>query len=1108
MALMETLTVNLGAAVAKSVIKAWLKDDELAQAASASLVDTLSKHIPDFLARRRTAHQFDRIADTIAETLAPLIEAEFPLIDDGERISAILAVSQALDTSVISAKFLIEDNIDPLIFEERVRRNFDNKEHHLSADATNLFNIVLRECCNYIVEISSSLPKFSLATTREILKREDELLNIARKVIDELPKLASGRADHETEADRSFEIQYRREVARKLDNVELFGITISDSCRRYPLSVAYITLDLQEKGGNTAKILPIISGDADEQPGVVRATEALAASRCLLIKGQAGSGKTTLLQWVAIKAARSAFEGTLEEWNGKLPFFIELRRHVGGEMPPPERFVDHIAKSISGAMPLGWVHRRLDEGALVLVDGVDELPEAQRGKTLKWLEDLQANFQNAVFLLTSRPPTVDDESCGKWFIENSYKIYELLPMDTSDVEAFIDHWHDAACLTAGNEQTHQIKHFGEKLKQIILDNRPIRSLASSPLLCAMLCALNKDRRTQLPRNRMELYKIALEMLLDRRDQEREVFADQIPDLSTTEKSVLLQDLALWLIKNGYSDAPEDEVSSIIARKLRFMHNIRATAPRVLRHLLIRSGLLRQPVSGRIDFIHKTFQEYLAAKEVIEENSIGMLIEHSHLDLWHEVIVLAAGHAQKAQREALLQGLIERGEREPRNRYKIHLLAVASLETCVELSPETQNSLRACLDALVPPKNMSDAKALASAGDLAVPLMRRYKASRATVAAACVRTLALVGSEDALGALTLFGADGRVVVQRELIRAWPYFDVSQYAERVLASLPLENGRLLLKDLNLIPATKHLSKLSHLHIEISGKIKDLSILLEGKNLRSIAISNSLIENIAPLGECKSIFGANFTSCSRLSDISPLSKLPDLTTLFLFDCAKIADLDALSNSKLRRLYVSKCKLTSLDAIGEMEELHIVTLSAPGLEIPSLERLKKLGEIEIRNSVCKDLAWLPSSDILERVSLSNAANLSDISALEKLPNLKRLDLTSCEAVADMSVFSRAKKIARLTITGHSGIQNLKFLKECPNIRTLNLSSCPGLTSLDGIEELKGIYNINVSYCRNLRDISAIRSMKSLRFIDARGCTAIEGREIFNTLPKLMRVT
>jgi predicted NACHT family NTPase len=115
----------------------------------------------------------------------------------------------------------------------------------------------------------------------------------------------------------------------------------------------------------------------------------LAISRRLVIRGNAGSGKSTLLQWLAVRSAGRSFTGPLAAWNNAIPFFVRLRERVDHSFPAPEEFPQLIAKTIVGTMPAGWVHRQLESGrALVLVDGVDELPQAKRDELLQSLTGL------------------------------------------------------------------------------------------------------------------------------------------------------------------------------------------------------------------------------------------------------------------------------------------------------------------------------------------------------------------------------------------------------------------------------------------------------------------------------------------------------------------------------------------------------------------------------------------------------------------------------------------------------------------------------------------------------------------------------------------------
>src|SRR5699024_9946769 len=155
--------------------------------------------------------------------------------------------------------------------------------------------------------------------------------------------------------------------------------------------------------------------------------------------------------------------------------------------------------------------------------------------------------------------------------------------------------------------------------------------ATTPLLCALLCALYRDQHTALPRDRMEVYDAALRMLLKDRDQQRGIVEGV--DLSRQELVLLLQQLAKWLVVNGSSDAPVATAERQVARELAAMHRVEASSEEVFAHLLVRSGLLHSPTVDRVSFLHRTFEEYLAAEALVAEDSFPLLVKRAHDDQW-------------------------------------------------------------------------------------------------------------------------------------------------------------------------------------------------------------------------------------------------------------------------------------------------------------------------------------------------------------------------------------------------------------------------------------------------------------------------------------------
>ena len=774
-----------------------------------------------------------------------------------------LAVADAIERANISSQLLLSQDLDPLRLEDHVRAGGIPDRALLIPAAGVLFDHLLREACNYAVEIAVTLPPFTSQAARESLRRESEIIDLIYTVLSKLPDPApAGRED--TDGDLQFETQYRRTLARRLDYLELFGLDVSPLSKRYALSVAYITLSASGP-----------EADDEGEAAYLRVNEALAGSPRMLVRGDAGSGKTTLLQWLAVTSARKSFEGSLVDWNDNVPFFIQLRHYAGQTLPRPEEFVAATAPAKAGRMPEGWVHRKLDSGrALVLIDGVDELSDEDRQRARDWIFDLTAAFENVRYVVTSRPSAPED-----WLTAVDFRHCALQPMTLSDVDSFVNHWHDAirSALPDAADQVH-LDQMSAGLMAILRARPSVRNLATNPLLCAMICALHRERNEQLPEDRMELYRVALELLLERRDVERRVLADDVR-LTLKEKQIFLRDIAYWLVLNNYVDADQAAVVERITQKLPSMQRIHYDASTVFRYLLERSGLLRVPTVGRVDFVHRTFQEYLAAEEAVEQDHIGLLIGNAQQDQWREVIILAAGHASLRQREALLKGVLDRGDAEPDHRHRLHLLACACLETSPELPPELTTDVQNALSRLVPPRNMTEAQAVASAGQLAVPLLGGFRAERARVTAACVRALALVGGDDALDILSTYGDDPRSTVWQELVRTWSslWFDPIQFSSRVLANSRFSTLYHSIENLSLVPSLRYMPNLRRLRITTPLTQAALDAMSGIPSLEYLyAIVDDALTDLSAVGTFVQLQDLVVGNCLAISDLSPLSNL----------------------------------------------------------------------------------------------------------------------------------------------------------------------------------------------------------------------------------------
>lgn len=378
MTLIETLLVKLGPAVAKSILAIWLKDPNLSPNftadAAADVLDILKGKTADIIVQRRAARRFVEIGERVAENLQPIIESEGSRIDEASLHAVVLEVVDTLSRSGIDARLLAERDLDPGRLYNYLLSSRPHAMQHFTDDETHLYHRVLSECSQYIIDIASHLPSFTERTLSEILKREGQLLGTANEILATARSIqeSSRRANRDHMAEY-FESEYRRHIERKLGQIRIFGVEASVASTKYGLSVAYLSLMVNRNSR--------YGHHSDDEIDLVTVDEALARSRRLLLLGVPGSGKTTLLQWIAVNAATNSFPEQLKAWNGRIPFLIRLREFAKADLPAPHDFIKSFAPVIEGEMPTGWVSNLLRSGrAVVLVDGVDEVPQTSRGK--------------------------------------------------------------------------------------------------------------------------------------------------------------------------------------------------------------------------------------------------------------------------------------------------------------------------------------------------------------------------------------------------------------------------------------------------------------------------------------------------------------------------------------------------------------------------------------------------------------------------------------------------------------------------------------------------------------------------------------------------------
>ncbi|MCM2393360.1 NACHT domain-containing protein [Streptomyces albipurpureus] len=646
---------------------------------------------------------------------------------------------------------------------------------HLSAAAESYYDPLLHAACLHILNFFTQRSTFVARTLVEQARSLELLIATTDLLIERIPPRSV--------EDARFEQLYTRHIARKYSELTIYGLDLNHE-REWRLDTAYVSLEL-----------------AHETAASIPAEQVLSGRSKVLLRGAAGSGKTTLVQWLAVTAAQWAhgrpartaeIPNSLDHLVGRIPIVLPLRRVIrDGRLPTPDEFLNAVRSSVAGSQPPGWTDRVLGAGrALLLVDGIDEIPQREREETRRWLRELMGDFPGNLWLVTARPSAVGED----WLAREGFAQLSLSPMSRTDVTHFVRHWHRAV----GTEP-----QLGEALLDGIRTGEDLGRLAVNPLMCGLLCALHRERRGFLPHGRRDLYDAALRMLLERRDVERGVRPDDGLRLSSETQILLLQKLAHWLIRNSRVEMEHADAVTQLERSLGYMAHVQASPERVLRHLLERSGLLREPATGRIDFVHRTFQDYLGAKAMVEEGDFPLLLDNAHKDQWEDVVRMSVALGRPAERDRILTGLVTgiEGTHLGRDLYdrpygrslsgqdlRRVLMAATCLEHATEVSPEVRRHVIDLTGQFIPPNTRRRARNLAEfGGPIVLGLLPGPDELTDGQAENVIITATRIGTDAALPVLARFSGHPALSVRRQLAWSWMRFDTQKYAEDVLAHL---------------------------------------------------------------------------------------------------------------------------------------------------------------------------------------------------------------------------------------------------------------------------------------------------------------------------------
>ncbi len=419
----------------------------------------------------------------------------------------------------------------------------------------------------------------------------------------------------------------------------------------------------------------------------------------LVLLGDPGSGKSTFVNFVAMCLAGEALErpdanmtlltAPLPNDDGEdaddrqpwshgplLPVRVILRDFAARGLPPAGQpaTAQHLWRFVTAELEQGMLSeyakdlgRELHQrGGLLLLDGLDEVPEAdrRRAQIKQAVEDFARTFGKCRILVTSRTYAYQKQD---WRLPG-FKEAVLASFSPGQIRRFVTRWYAHIALLRGLDAD-DAQGRATLLKQAIFNSNRLRELAERPLLLTLMASLHAWRGGSLPEKREELYSDTVDLLLEWWERPKVVKDAQgqtrIEQPSLAEWLRVDRDKVRSLLDElayqAHASQPETVGTAdvagqeLVAGLMDLSQNPDVNPARLVEYLRDRAGLLVGRGNRVYTFPHRTIQEYLAACHLTGQDDFpaetaGLV--RSEPNRWREVALLAGAKAVSGMAAAI------------------------------------------------------------------------------------------------------------------------------------------------------------------------------------------------------------------------------------------------------------------------------------------------------------------------------------------------------------------------------------------------------------------------------------------------------------------------